>query len=169
MFVLLLHLIACKAVLDSRRRKETLQTTGTKLHSYHEKFHEAVLNTVEALWMDALISRQLYLNYGYLYKTLFFHSPHTLYFYIPLSTSVPVMDTFFMSWGCLLTRASAVISLYQVSCNDPWKLLEGVEDNILLCVFWLAGYLHVHVSFNVNWLKQSFMYIVWAFSTSQKN
>ena len=29
--------------------------------------------------------------------------------------------------------------------------------------------LHVHVSFNVNWLKQSFMYIVWAFSTSQKN
>ena len=49
MFVLLLHLIACKAVLDSRRRKETLQTTGTKLHSYHEKFHEAVLNTVESL------------------------------------------------------------------------------------------------------------------------
>ena len=80
MFVLLLHLIACNAVLDTWGRKETLQTTGTKLHSYHEKFREAVLNTVDALQRDALISRQLYSHYGFLCKTLFFQSPiHTVF------------------------------------------------------------------------------------------
>lgn len=80
MSVLLLHLIACKAVLDSWGRKETLQTTGTKLHSYHEKFHETVLNTVETFQADGLISRQLYLHNSRLYKTLFFQSPiHTVF------------------------------------------------------------------------------------------
>lgn len=83
MFVLLLHVIACKAVLDSWGRKETLQTTGTKLHSYHEKFHETVLNTVEAFQTDALISRQLYLHNIRLYKTLFFQSPiHTVFLHL---------------------------------------------------------------------------------------
>ena len=72
MFVLLLYVTACKAVLDSWGRNETVQTTGTctKLHSYHEKFHETVLNTVEAFRTDALISRQLYLHNIRLYKTL---------------------------------------------------------------------------------------------------
>ena len=82
MFVLLLYVIACQAVLDSWGRKEILQTTGTctKLHSYHEKFHETVLNTVEAFQTDALISRQLDLHNSRLYKTLFFQSPiHTVF------------------------------------------------------------------------------------------
>jgi len=83
MFVLLFHVIACKAVLDSWGRKETLQTTGTKLHSYHEKFHETVLNTVEAFGTDALISRHLYLHNSRLYKTLFFQSPiHTVFLHL---------------------------------------------------------------------------------------
>lgn len=138
MSVLLLHLIACKAVLDSWGRKETLQTTGTKLHSYHEKYHETVLNTVETFQTNALISRQLYLHNSHLYKTLFFQSPiHTVFLH-PHKHLSSKYGHFFR-----LLRVSAHNSFHcniiipgVKWCNDPWKLLKGVKDNILLCLFW---------------------------------
>lgn len=130
MFVLLLHVIACKAVLDSWGRKETLQTTGTKLHSYYEKFHETVLNTVEAFWMDALISRQLYLHNSRLYKTLFFQSPiHTVLLLSHKRLSYRYGHLFHVLKVSAHKSFRCNIIIPGVKwCNDPWKLRKGVED-----------------------------------------